>query len=76
MSERTVMQNKLARAIEQTENNEVILSHLASFLREVETRLNQLENSVLKMDSAFETNPITGDKTAQAIVKVLIETRH
>jgi len=76
MNEQTVMQNKLARVIEQAENREVVLSHMVMFLREVEARLKQLESSVLKMDSAFRTNPVTGHITTQAIVKVLMEARH
>lgn len=36
------------------------------------SRLRELELALTKMDSAFSTNPITGDRTVQAILQTLL----
>lgn len=81
MTEKTVQYNKLTRLIESIDNYECLEgidippSHISPFLLDIQERLNELETAILKMDSAFRTNSLTGDKTVQAIVQTLLEGR-
>ena len=80
---KTMQYNKLTRLIEAMgcyeypglENIDIPVSHITPFLLGVQKRLDELETAILKMDSAFRTNPLTGDKTVQAIVKTLLDER-
>jgi len=76
MSQRTVLQDQLSRAIEQVESHKAVDSHLVELLKHVERRLHLLEMGLLSADSAFKTNPLTGDRTVQAIVKSLLQSRN
>ncbi len=83
MTQRTTQYDKLTKLVKsienydypELENIDIPISHITSFLLEVQDRLDELEIATLKMDSAFRTNSLTGDKTVQAIVKTLLEGR-
>lgn len=61
------LMNKLLQAMEAIGD-----SHLFDLLSEVYTRQVELENGLVKMDSAFRTNPVTGDGAAYAILQALL----
>lgn len=83
MTQRTTQYAKLAQLIKSFENHDypglenmdIPISHITPFLLEVQDRLDELEMAILKMDSAFRTNPLTGDRSVYAIVQVLLDGR-
>lgn len=83
MTQRTTQYDKLTQLIKSFENHDypglenidIPISHIIPFLLEVQDRLNELEMAILKMDSAFRTNPLTGDRSVYASVQVLLDGR-
>lgn len=69
---KTEQSHKLTEFIEYLE---LCLLDNTSLLRDVQKRLDELEMAIIKMDSVFRANPLTGDKTIQAIVQTLLDDR-
>jgi hypothetical protein len=71
---KTEQSHKLTEFIEYIETY-VLDDGITQIVRDIQKRLDELEIAIIKMDSAFRTNPLTGDKTVRAIVQVLLEGR-